>query len=50
VNFGCERGATFCASYNPSPGFRLLNANAETYAEPLKGPPSSVEPLEQGLW
>jgi hypothetical protein len=30
VNFGCERGATSNASYSVPPGFRLLNAHAET--------------------
>lgn len=31
VNFGCERGATSNATYTVPPGFRLLNAHAETY-------------------
>jgi hypothetical protein len=30
VNFGCERGAISNASYSAPPGFRLLNAHAET--------------------
>jgi hypothetical protein len=31
VNFGCERGATSNATYSAPPGFRILNAHAETY-------------------
>lgn len=31
VNFGCERGAVSNASYHAPPGFRILNAHAETH-------------------
>jgi hypothetical protein len=30
VNFGCERGADSYASFSPPPGFRILNAHADT--------------------
>jgi hypothetical protein len=30
VNFGCERGAASNASFSAPPGFRILNAHAET--------------------
>jgi hypothetical protein len=30
VNFGCERGAASNASFSAPPGFRIMNANAET--------------------
>jgi hypothetical protein len=30
VNFGCERGANSNVSFSPPPGFRILNAHADT--------------------
>jgi hypothetical protein len=31
VNFGCERGVVSNATHSAPPGFRILNAHAETY-------------------